>query len=375
LVDAITSARKPTPMAMKLARSNHLGELLSAFGVAHFAVDDVVVTATGIDQLTLGAFELRDASSDGLGEIAVEDFVAAITGQGAVQIGRFALGDVVLPPFEAFDEALERAEGRGDVDVSSLAPKLGSVEAAAIHMQAIDFPGLALGTLKADLDNHIGTVPTSVAAEIDHLDVATASLPNDRLRSLIAGLGYDRIGVGAKLSLNWREADGTVRLDEFELDIADFGNTTADLVLAGVTREAIERGGDAAVLDDLRLERARLTFEDKSVVERSLSMRAELLNIPLERLKQQLAGAMPLMLAVVGERAKAIVPVLQDFIKAPGRLIIEAMPEAPVPVSEIETALRTRPQSLPGLLSITVSGAPGGETGEDEPENGEPESE
>ena len=361
LIDAMTSDRRRSRAAMKLLRSRYLGGLLSAFGVARFAVDDLVITAAGIDQLTLGAFDFRDASSDGFGEIAVEDFVAAITGRGAVQVGHFALGDVVLPPFEAFDDALEQAESGGNVDISSLAPKLNSIEATAIHMQAIDFPGLALGRLRVELDNHIGTVPTSVSAEIDNLDVATTSLPSDRLRSLIAGLGYDKIGVDAKLNLDWHEDDGTVRLDEFELDIADFGNTTADLVLAGLTREAIERGDDAAALNDLQFERARLTFEDKSVVERSLAMRAELLNIPLERLKQQLAGALPLMLAVLGEQAKAIVPVLQEFIKTPGTLTIEAAPEAPVPVSEIETAVRTRPQSLPSLLAISVTGAPSGE--------------
>lgn len=92
---------------------------------------------------------------------------------------------------------------------------------------------------------------------------------------------------------------------------------------------------------------------------RSLAMRADLLDIPLDRLKQQLSGALPLMLAVLGDQAKTIVPVLQDFIKTPGTLIIEAAPEEPVPVADIASAVRTRPQSLPGLLSISVSGTPG----------------
>jgi hypothetical protein len=316
--------------------------------------------------LTLGAFELTDASSEGFGEIAIRDFVAAIAGQGAIQVGRLALGNVVPPPFEAFDEALERAQNGGDVDISSLAPKLGALEAAAIHIQAVDCPGVALGALQANFDNHVGTVPTAVTVAIADLDVATASLPGASIRSLIAGLGYDRIGADASLSLSWREADSTVRLDDFQLEIADFANTTADLVLAGLTREAIERGSETAVLDDLRFERARVTFEDRSVVDRSLSMRADLLNIPLDRLKQQLSGALPLMLAVLGEQAKTIVPVLQEFIKTPGTLTIEAAPATPVPVADIESAVRTRPQSLPGLLAISVSGAAGSGTADEE---------
>lgn len=371
LIDATTSARKLTPLTMKMLRSQFLGELLSAFGVARFAADDIAIAATGIDQLTLGAIELTDASSEGFGEVAIQDFVAAIAGQGAVQVGRLALGKLVPPPFEAFDEAFNVAQNGGDVDISSLVPRLGSVEAAAIHMQAIDFPGLVLGKLHAAFDNHVGSVPTAIAVGVDDLDIAAASLPNASLRSLISGLGYDRIGVDANLSLNWREADGTVSLDEFELDIADFGNTTADLLLAGLTREAIEKGDDA-VLDDLRFERARVTFEDRSVVDRSLSMRADLLSIPLDRLKQQLSGALPLMLAVLGEQAKTIVPVLQEFIKTPGTLIIEAVPESPVPVADIESAIRTRPQSLPGLLAISVSAAPGGGSADERAEESTP---
>lgn len=361
LIDALTSPRWPTPRTMERLRSTYLGALISAFGFDRFSVGDVVLTATGIDQLTLGSFTMTKASSDGFGEISIEDLVAAIAGQGAAQAGRFAFHDVAMPGFDTIGEALERAQSGRDVDLSALAPKIGAIDAAEIHLQAIEFPGLAVGGLRADFDNHVGTVPTALALKLEDLDVATAALPSASARTLIAGLGYDRIGVDATLSLNWHEADETLSLDDFELDIANFGNTTADLVLAGLTREAIERGDDESAFNDLRFERARVTFEDRSVVDRSLAMRADLLNIPLDRLKQQLSGALPLMLAVLGDQAKTIVPVLQDFIKTPGTLTIEATPDSPVPIVEIENAIRSRPQSLPGLLSVSLSGTtPGG---------------
>jgi hypothetical protein len=363
LLDAAMSDRKRTPLAMRMLRSRYLGGLLSAFGAARFSVDDIAIAAGGIDQLTLGGFALEDASSDGIGEIAIEDFVAAIAGQGAVQVGRFALEEVVPPLFETVDTALDRARRGANVDLSSLAPKVGSLEAADIYLRAIDFPGFAVDRLHADLANHIGTVPTAIAVKIDGLDVATESLPGTSMRTLVAGLGYDRLAADATFNLAWRESDGTMSLDDFQLDIDDFGNATADLVLAGLTRAAIEGSDNGTLLADAKLERARLTFEDRSVVERSLSMRADLLGIPLDRLKQQLAGALPLMLAFVGdaEKIREIVPVLQTFIRTPGTLTIEASPETPVPLADLETAVRTRPQSLPGLLAISVSGTPGGE--------------
>lgn len=366
LLDAMTTTQTLTPPQMRRLNTSYLGKLLSAFGVGRLAIDDIVVTASGIDQLTLAAFELKDSSSDGLGEISAADFVAAITGQGAAQFGRFALSEVVLPSYETFDAALEMARRNGDVDMSSLVPKVGSIEADDIYLRAVDFPGLALDRLRTNFGKYVGTVPTTIALDVENLKLATGSLPSESMRSLIAGLGYEEIDVDANFSINWHEADGTVTLDDFELDIADFGNTRANLVMAGLTRDALEGADDASALDGLVFEKARVTFQDRSVVDRSLSMRADLLNIPLERLKQQLSGALPLMLAVLGDQAKAMVPVLQNFIESPGTLTIEAAPDAPVPVADIKNAVR-RPQSLPGLLGISLSGRSPTEATETEP--------
>jgi hypothetical protein len=361
-IDGITSDRQLPPAVAEALRSRHMAGLLSAHGVRTLAIERVDFQAVGIDQLAFNRFTLANASSDGFGEAAIEGFVGAIAGQGAIVVDRFALGDVVWPSPDLLVSAFEQLNRGVDIDVSALAPKLGSLDAAGINIQAIDFPGASLGQLRADFANYVGSVPTEVAVRLDDLDVATSSLRPDRARRLIAGLGYDRIRTDANFSLNWDEAAGTLSLDDFRLDIEDFGNTTANIVLAGLTRAAIERSDDPGdLLGDLLFDRASVTFEDKSVVERSLSMRAELLKVPLDRLKQQLAGALPLMLAFVGnpEMVKEIVPVLQNFIKTPGTLTIKAAPEPPVPITAIEDAVRSRPQSLPGMLGITITGKPG----------------
>ncbi len=367
LLDELINPRELPPLAMKKVQSNYLGELVSAFGVEHLAIEDVVVSASGIDQLTLGAFELKDSSSDRIGEIAIADFVAAITGQGAVQVGRFAAGNVVLPSYKTIDTALDRAQRRVDVDVSSLAPEIGSLEADNLYMRAVDFPGLVVGTLRSNFANYVGSMPTTIVFDIDNLEVAAGSLPSATAQSIIAGLGYEHISANAGFNLNWDEAESTLTLEDFELDIDDLGNTTANLVLAGMTRETIEDAGDASALDGLVFEKARVTFEDRSLVDRSLSMRADLLNVPLDRLKQQLSGALPLMLAVLGDQAKAMIPVLQNFIESPGTITIDATPDSPVPVADIASAVR-RPQTLPGLLGISLSD---GSTVKEEPEQPE----
>jgi hypothetical protein len=366
LLDAMSGDSHISPAAMDTLSSRYLAGLLSAYGVGRFAIDGVDLRAVGIDQLAFNRFSLSNASSDGFSEMAIEGFVGAIAGQGAVAVDRFALGDVIAPPPEKLIAAFDELQRGADVDVSALGAKLGSLEAGGIDIQAIDFPGASLGDLRADFGNYVGSVPTEIAVRLDNLDVATSSLHPDRARNLIASLGYDRVRANANFNIDWHESDGTLSLDDFHLNIEDFGNTTANIVLAGLTRAAIEKSDRPSdFLGDLLFDRASVTFEDKSVVERSLSMRAELLKVPLDRLKQQLAGALPLMLAFLGnpEKVKEIVPVLQNFIKTPGTLTIKAEPEPPVPVAAIEDAARSRPQSLPGMLGITITGEPGASGG------------
>lgn len=364
LFEAAMAEKKLPQNVMDRITARHMPDFLSAFDIGRFALRQVELAATGIDQLTLRAFTVADLSSDGVGEIEIEGFVGAIAGQGAIAVDRFTLGDVVLPSRDLIDFAIGRTKRGNAVNAASLAPKLGLLDAVDVNIQAVDFPGVTLGRLRAVLGNYLGIIPTEVSVNISDLNIAASSLRPEQLRNLIASLGYDRIRANAHFDLDWHETDGTVTLDNFRIDLDDFGNTTANVLLSGLTREAIEDADDiTGIVADLTFNRASLSFEDKSVVERSLSMRADLLNVPLDRLRQQLSGALPLMLAVVGnsELVREIVPVLQTFIQRPGTLTIDANPDAPIPMTTIQNTATTRPQDLPGMLSVKITGEPGDE--------------
>ena len=376
LANASLTDTDVSPELMTAFRTRYLADLLGAYGVGKFILTDLTFTASGIDELSLKRFLLSDASNDRIGEIALEGFVGAVPGQGGIAFQRFAVGDIVPPPTDQLLAAIDQS-GRGmDVDFSALAPKVGFLEAAGLNFQALDFPGATLAKLRIDSSDYVGQIPTKSSVRIEGLDMPVAQVLPARASGIITSLGYERLDADLAFDLTWNEADESFKLGAFNLDIEDFGKTTADILITGVTREMIGAADPSSLLAGLKFDGASLTFEDKSLVDRSLSMRADLLKVPVDRLKQQLAGALPLMLAFVGnpETVKQIVPVLQTFIKTPGTLTVEAKPAAPVALSEIESALKTRPQGLPGLLSITLSGTPGAgvETPADAPKAGEP---
>jgi hypothetical protein len=376
LANASLSDTAIKPELMTAFRTRHLADLIDAYRVGKLAFSDVTLNAAGIDELSLKRLFLSDASSERIGEIAVEGFVGAVPGQGGIAFQRFALGNILPPPTDRLIAAVDQSSRGIDVDFSALAPEVGFIEAEGVNFQAMDFAGATLAKLRIDASDYIGQVPAKSAVRIEGLDIPVAQVLPARVGGIITSLGYERIDADLAFDLAWNEADESFRLEEFNLDIADLGRTTADLVLTGVSRDMLEAANASALLAGSQFDRAKLTFEDKSLVDRSLSMRADLLKVPVDRLKQQLAGALPLMLAFVGnpETVKQIVPVLQTFIKTPGTLTVEAKPDEPVAVADIAGAVRTRPQSLPGLLSLTLSGTPGkgGEAPADAPKAGDP---
>jgi hypothetical protein len=54
-----------------------------------------------------------------------------------------------------------------------------------------------------------------------------------------------------------------------------------------------------------------------------------------------------------------LAPVLQAFVKTGGSITATVAPSAPLAVSALSLAARTSPFSLFGLLSATITGAPG----------------
>ncbi len=66
----------------------------------------------------------------------------------------------------------------------------------------------SLHSLRVDLSNYIGPVPTSVSSDLGDL-VIPVSLLKPSSQAVFRKLGYDKIDVSYRLKLNWRAADET----------------------------------------------------------------------------------------------------------------------------------------------------------------------
>jgi hypothetical protein len=335
--------------------------MLSAFGIGRFSIDRFAVNADGIDKFGFTGFHVAGLSSDAVAEIGFDGFEAAIAGQGSVRLGHFALADASLPGAEAVLAALRTAEAGGDVDFSALAPSFARVELGDVLVDAPEFQRVALGHINLDLAGYVGKIPTLITADMGGIDIPSRLVPNRMLAGLLATFGYDRVVADAGVTLKWNEAAQTVTLDDVRFDMKDMGLLTGSAAFSGLTRQAIEQSG--SVLDALPatvLTRGSFTFKDEKLIENGIAHRAKAVGADPEKLRKQLATALPFMLGFLGNPAfqKQVAPILKAFMLAPGTITATLAPPSPVAIPDITRMIFSAPQELPDLLGISIKGDP-----------------
>jgi len=359
--------------AAALAKA-HVLDMVSAFGIGRFGIDRIEVAAQGIDHFRLDSVHLGDFSADGLGEFAMDGLDVAVPDQGSARLGRFAFGGIAFPSIDAIQRAIDAADSGMEVDPKTLAARLGFVELAGIDIRAAGKDPMVLGRLRVDLGDYVGFIPTRIAAELAGLVIPTSVIDDPEGRKIFERLGYDTLDVTYGLDARWDEASEGIRVDDLSVAVKGVGSFVARLALAGLPRAAIEnpeRIGDA--VPGLSLVGGSFTFTDGSIVGKSLDILAETMKAPPEKFRQQFADAMPFLLsisafndpkfmAIVQKSGlmKQLTPAVKEFVATPGSSItVTVAPSAPVPLTEITRVTEEAPETLVGLLGLSISGKAG----------------
>lgn len=335
----------------------HVPNLIYAFGFGAFRFTDLDVTAPDIERFHLGDFHINDLSSDGLGEFGVGDLDAAAD-KNSVGAERLAFGGMTFPDIDRISAAIKAEQAGLPSDPLPLMPTLGFAEAVNVSVVQDGKMVGAVDRGRLDLSSYVGPVPTSVALDVRGINLDLSQVTDPQARSMIAGLGYDRLQGDYGFKLNWREADESLSLSDFRLTIKDVGSLVADVMLTGLKRATIEdpRTIESA-LPSLLFSRGKVVVKDSSIVDRAVAMEAKKKNQTPEKFRQDLAGAMPFTLMLVlknpGFQAK-LAPALQAFIRTPGTMTLTAAPATPVPLTAIIDAAQADPRKLPDLLSVDV---------------------
>jgi hypothetical protein len=180
--------------------------------------------------------------------------------------------------------------------------------------------------------------------------------PDRRAAEGFDKLGLDALTLGMDAAFSWDIDAKQIRIPNISLKIDELGALKLSAELSNATP------GDAAAMNDIRLDHAVLRYDDNSLTDRILKIAAdENQSDPAAlraTLSEQIAAASPMFgdSADVASSAKAI----SDFVAAPHALTITLNPAKPVPLARLR-ALRggaLAPAQIVQLLGLSVAAGP-----------------
>ncbi|MCB8837525.1 hypothetical protein [Aurantimonas sp. VKM B-3413] len=228
------------------------------------------------------------------------------------------------------------------------------------------------GTFSSDVD--LGTFTANFA----NGDPEAAKTMHD--------IGYDTLTGTVGGSASWDPQKGVLNLDPFEIDVENAGNLSFSYGMSGYTPAFIEsmkqmqaqmssgpEGKQAAgmammgLMSQLSLNSADLAYTDDSLADKLLTYYAQQNGQTKEQLVDQLTGMMPVFLGYLQnpDFEKQVSDAVTTFLKDPQSLSISIEPGQPVPAMQIMGAAMGAPQTLPQVLSMSVSANSADDEGED----------
>ncbi len=257
-----------------------------------------------------------------------------------------AMRDVTIPtPAEVGDAADLRPFGSlamREVELIRTGGKLvSSVETLAVTVGAI-----------------AGGQPSEVNVNAGGIWISADMMRGARRRAMLAALGYTEFRLDVSLESTFDFATDTWNMRSLVARVDEIGDFSLDAELSGIALgELAVSARRGAAREAASLDRLRMRFDNRGLVERALDTQASMMGVERSAFVEQFIGAVPFMLNFIGNppfQAKLAV-VIADFLRQPLSLTVETDPELPVAFQDILSTLATNRSALPDLLSVSVS--------------------
>jgi hypothetical protein len=195
------------------------------------------------------------------------------------------------------------------------------------------------------------------------LRVTGVTIPGEVLKSdeqtkdWVEQLGYDKLNFDVGIDGAYDNSKQSFTFRSISLDGKDVGKLVITGTFGGLPRDKLQ---DPDKLSELAatatVDNAKIRFDNAGIVGRVIAMQAKQMGATPEQFVEQISGALPLLLSVVGNQGfqDRIAMAATAFLKDPQSLTITAAPGNPVPIMQIFGAASTAPQTLPDVLAVDI---------------------
>ncbi|MEM8852783.1 MAG: hypothetical protein AAGD34_03720 [Pseudomonadota bacterium] len=335
-------------------------DVYGAFGFGKYAFSDIDVNA-GPVTAKLGEFVLQGLSAAGLERLAVIglDFNGPDT---TGKLGTFEVAGLVFPDRDAVTTVITQAIMGGSPTPRSIMnamPLLGGMTVEGVEMKAPGAAGLLqLGLFEVKMEDFIAPIPTNIAVTLERLQLPSGMVPDPQMQGMMQALGADPLMADGTLNLTWNSDTQAMEM-KHDMDVQKVGKLDADVMLSGIPRAIIE--------DPTRAQEALATaafdgftakFQDQGITNFVLGMVAEQSGVARDQFIQGMAQQVQMQISMMlGDEALAeqVSSAVSTYLADPQNVEVAAKPANPVAFAQIMGAVMTAPQTLPGLLKLTVT--------------------
>ncbi len=222
----------------------------------------------------------------------------------------------------------------------------------------LDAP-IAVSAIDVTIDAADDGTPRDFDLKVTGIAIAAATFDkHPQQKALLDSLGYSDFVINVALGAGYDSTSDTFTLRNFTIDIANVGKLDILAKVTGVSLGGMINGSAAAdAKSKAKLENLSIRFDNAGVVERALDMQAKMIGASREDVVNQLSGALPFMLNVIGNQdfQNKVASAATTFLKEPKSIAVSAQPATPVSFGDIAIAAKQKPNTLPDLLAVEIT--------------------
>ena len=314
--------------------------------------DDGDTSDMAIDRIVIDDAALADGRIDA-GSVTLNG-VTITNGKGKFTAGRASATGVRIPSARDISGGANAIASEADYDSARVdGIVISGEDGYTVPVESVSFT--------AEQGDGSGPVRGTVSASRIVLDVA--SMPADDAKKELTRLGYDRLTLSFDAAGNWDPATATGKVETLALSAEGIGKLTLSATIGGLTEEVVaklrspsDEDETTQLLQGLTIAEVSIAFDNETLVNRLLAAQAKEAGTTPETLADQLASALPAMLAILKnpEFQSKLAHAGALFLREPVSFVATAKPAAPVPVAMLFGTAMMAPQTLPQVLNVDV---------------------
>ncbi len=270
----------------------------------------------------------------------------AISGKSKGSIAAATLtGVTVLDP----TEVKETGPGKGLL--------FATAEATDLKIARDNQPGeVTVARVFVEVRNVVDNVPQDSRGTVEDITLPAEFFAEGKFKPQT--IGYDKL----TLDVSWdglRDlAAKTMTIRDFTLSLQDGGDFSVTGIMGNLPEPSqLNDPNASSKAGATEVHTMTIRYDDKSLAGRVMDMLAEQQGITRQAYADQIAGALPFLLAALNnpEFQNEVAGALGAFLKDPRSLTVKLEPTAPVSGQDIMGIMQSAPQTLPDKLNASIT--------------------